>query len=64
MAEPESNHENPALPEQESQQKKQKKKQKKKDKKKEKQRRRNITGMYRAISRNHVSYVAIGGPIF
>jgi len=50
MAEPAPNHENPALPEEAPPKKKEKKKQKKSS----------ITSMYRAVSRNHVSYVAIG----
>lgn len=52
MAEPEPNQENPDLAGQEPQEKK--------HKKKDKRKKSSITSMYRAISRNHVSYVAIG----
>jgi hypothetical protein len=52
MAEPEPNQENPDLAGQEPQEKK--------HKKKDKRKKSSITSMYRAISRNHVSYMAIG----
>ncbi len=55
MAETNSNQEPLGLTEEEQAEKK-----KRKEEKKEKRKRRSITGVYRALSRNHVAYVAIG----
>lgn len=54
MADTEPGQELPAITDEEKAQRKKEKKEKKKKKG------RNITSMYRAVSRNHVAYVAIG----
>jgi hypothetical protein len=59
MAEPDQNQDIPALTDDEKISKKARK-ELKKQKKQDKQKWSSITSMYRAVSRNHVSYVAIG----